>query len=57
MLRDCRVFGENRIQEFSGKADTLRDLQDAEWHMIGHLQSNKAARQPKYFPPSILLIP
>lgn len=44
-----QVFGENRIQEFSGKADTLRDLQDAEWHMIGHLQSNKAARAAEIF--------
>jgi pyridoxal phosphate enzyme (YggS family) len=38
-----RIFGENRVQEFNGKADSLRDLQGAEWHMIGHLQSNKAA--------------
>lgn len=37
-----RVFGENRVQEFAGKASELRDLPDAEWHMIGHLQSNKA---------------
>jgi PLP dependent protein len=38
-----RIFGENRVQEFTGKAAALRDLHDAEWHMIGHLQSNKAA--------------
>ena len=44
-----QVFGENRIQEFSGKADMLRDLQEAEWHMIGHLQSNKAARAAEIF--------
>ena len=37
-----RIFGENRVQEFTGKAAGLRDLHDAEWHMIGHLQSNKA---------------
>ena len=37
-----RIFGENRVQEFTGKAPALRDLQEAEWHMIGHLQSNKA---------------
>jgi PLP dependent protein len=36
-----RVFGENRVQEFTGKAAALRDLQEADWHMIGHLQSNK----------------
>jgi len=39
-----RVFGENRVQEFAGKADALRDLVDARWHLIGHLQSNKAAK-------------
>jgi hypothetical protein len=39
-----RVFGENRVQDFAGKADALRDLHDAEWHMIGHLQTNKAAK-------------
>jgi pyridoxal phosphate enzyme (YggS family) len=38
-----RMFGENRVQEFTGKAVALGDLDDAEWHMIGHLQSNKAA--------------
>jgi pyridoxal phosphate enzyme (YggS family) len=38
-----RVFGENRMQEFSRKAVALQDLADAEYHMIGHLQSNKAA--------------
>jgi pyridoxal phosphate enzyme (YggS family) len=44
-----RVFGENRIQEFAAKAAALRDLHDAEWHMIGHLQSNKAARAAQTF--------
>ena len=38
-----RIFGENRVQEFAAKALALGDLRDAEWHMIGHLQSNKAA--------------
>ncbi len=38
-----RIFGENRVQEFTAKALALGDLRDAEWHMIGHLQSNKAA--------------
>jgi len=37
-----RLFGENRVQEFAAKATSLRDLKDAEFHMIGHLQSNKA---------------
>jgi uncharacterized pyridoxal phosphate-containing UPF0001 family protein len=29
-----RLFGENRVQEFSGKAAALADLTGAEWHMI-----------------------
>ena len=37
-----RLFGENRVQEFADKQSPLRDLPGAEWHMIGHLQSNKA---------------
>jgi len=43
------VFGENRVQEFAGKADALRDLRDAEWHMIGHLQTNKATKTAELF--------
>lgn len=34
-----RVFGENKIQEMVDKYDTLP--KDIQWHMIGHLQSNK----------------
>ena len=44
-----RVFGENRVQEFSGKAAALADLKDAEWHLIGHLQSNKTRRAAELF--------
>ena len=44
-----RHFGENRVQEFAGKADALRDLSDARWHMIGHLQMNKAAKAAELF--------
>jgi hypothetical protein len=44
-----RVFGENRVQEFATKARALQDLQAAEWHMIGHLQTNKAAKTPELF--------
>jgi hypothetical protein len=44
-----RVFGENRVQEFDGKAGALRDQADAEWHLIGHLQSNKAAKAAELF--------
>jgi pyridoxal phosphate enzyme (YggS family) len=44
-----RLFGENRVQEFAAKADALRDLHAAEWHMIGHLQTNKAVRTAELF--------
>jgi pyridoxal phosphate enzyme (YggS family) len=44
-----RVFGENWVQEFSQKARILADLVDIEWHMIGHLQTNKAARASELF--------
>src|SRR3954470_9092337 len=44
-----RLFGENRVQEFSGKASALSDLHKAEWHMIGHLQTNKAAKAAELF--------
>jgi pyridoxal phosphate enzyme (YggS family) len=44
-----RVFGENRVQEFSGKSWDLHDLGDAEWHLIGHLQTNKAAKAAELF--------
>ena len=39
-----RLFGENRVQEFEAKAPALADLAAAEWHMIGHLQTNKASK-------------
>lgn len=44
-----QVFGENRVQEFAGKLDALRDLGDARWHLIGHLQTNKAAKAADLF--------
>ena len=44
-----RLFGENRVQEFAGKIDSLRDLRDAEFHLIGHLQSNKAGKAVELF--------
>jgi pyridoxal phosphate enzyme (YggS family) len=44
-----RVFGENRVQEFEGKSGRLSDLTDAEWHLIGHLQSNKAKKTAELF--------
>lgn len=36
------MFGENRVQELTEKAPVLPD--DIQWHIIGHLQSNKAAK-------------
>jgi pyridoxal phosphate enzyme (YggS family) len=44
-----RLFGENRVQEFAGKAAALADLAGAEWHMIGHLQTNKAGKTAELF--------
>ena len=44
-----RLFGENRVQEFAGKAPALNDLTDARFHMIGHLQSNKAKPAAELF--------
>lgn len=36
-----RDFGENRIQEAEAKSPALADL-EATWHLVGHLQTNKA---------------
>ena len=44
-----RLFGENRVQEFAGKAGALRDMCNIEWHLIGHLQTNKAAKAAELF--------
>ncbi len=43
-----RHFGENRVQEWESKRARLTDL-DAAWHMIGHVQGNKAARVVRLF--------
>ena len=43
-----RHFGENRVQEWEGKRGGVSDLA-GNWHLIGHLQSNKAARGAKEF--------
>jgi PLP dependent protein len=37
-----RTFGENYVQEFERKQPSLADLAGAEFHLIGHLQSNKS---------------
>ncbi len=43
-----RHFGENRVQEWEGKRAGTEGLA-ASWHLIGHLQSNKAARAARLF--------
>ena len=43
-----RHFGENRVQERESKQAAVADL-DATWHLIGHLQSNKARRAASLF--------
>ena len=44
----ARHFGENRVQERESKLDHLAGI-NAIWHMIGHLQKNKAARAARLF--------
>jgi len=43
-----REFGENRVQEAAAKRLALQDI-DAVWHLIGHLQSNKAKQACQLF--------
>jgi len=45
-----RVFGENKVQEMTAKHESLP--KDIEWHMIGHLQTNKV----KYMAPFVHLV-
>lgn len=45
-----RIFGENKVQEMYDKHDALP--KDIEWHLIGHLQTNKV----KYIAPFVALI-
>jgi pyridoxal phosphate enzyme (YggS family) len=45
-----RTFGENKVQEMVGKAEGLPN--DIQWHLIGHLQSNKV----KYIAPFVCMI-
>lgn len=39
-----RDFGESQVQEAAAKQDELQDLPDITWHLIGHLQGNKAKK-------------
>lgn len=45
-----RIFGENRVQEICSKYEELP--KDIEWHLIGHLQTNKV----KFIAPFVSLI-
>jgi pyridoxal phosphate enzyme (YggS family) len=44
-----RVFGENRVQEFQEKSPALAEFAEVEWHLIGHLQTNKARKGVEIF--------
>ena len=44
-----RLFGENRVQEFQEKAPAVAGLADAEFHLIGPLQSNKTTKAAELF--------
>jgi len=44
-----RVFGENRVQEFAEKFLKPGSRIAAEWHLIGHLQSNKTGKAVELF--------
>jgi pyridoxal phosphate enzyme (YggS family) len=44
-----RDFGENYLQEFESKFPQVQDLPEARFHLIGHLQSNKAKRAAELF--------
>ena len=46
----CKIFGENKVQEMVQKWEVLP--KDIEWHLIGHLQSNKV----KYMAPFVTMI-
>ncbi len=44
----AKVFGENKVQEAEGKIEEI-GRENAEWHLIGHLQKNKARRAVQLF--------
>ena len=47
---NCKIFGENKVQEMVQKWEVLP--KDIQWHLIGHLQSNKV----KYMAPFVAMI-
>lgn len=44
-----RHFGESRVQEAIAKQAELQDYPDITWHLIGHLQTNKARKAVEHF--------
>jgi len=44
-----REFGENRVQEAEGKILHFKEAPGIQWHLVGHLQSNKARRAVELF--------
>ncbi|MEO1522660.1 MAG: YggS family pyridoxal phosphate-dependent enzyme [Cyanobacteria bacterium J06633_2] len=44
-----RDFGESRVQEAIAKQSELEDYDDIQWHLIGHLQRNKARKAVQHF--------
>lgn len=44
-----RIFGENKVQEAEEKISQLHDLPDIVWHLVGHLQTNKAKKAVNLF--------
>ncbi|RZM82859.1 YggS family pyridoxal phosphate-dependent enzyme [Leptolyngbya iicbica] len=46
---NLRDFGESMVQEAIAKQAELTDLDDITWHLIGHLQSNKARKALEHF--------
>ncbi len=48
MAAGATVFGENKVQEGESKIDEI-GREGVEWHLIGHLQSNKARKAVQHF--------
>src|SRR5690554_3628257 len=43
-----RELGENKVQEAQSKSETMEDLDDLRWVLIGHLQTNKAKHAARF---------
>jgi PLP dependent protein len=49
MRSGMHQFGENRVQEAEGKIPYFKETTNLQWHLVGHLQSNKARRAAELF--------